>query len=203
MSKIRGAKERRHQPFWDTLIRGDVAGGFTPRTVLTGSPIRLFTAASTGNVAVTNMEGAGSYPSDQTFRILALRSWLFFKDCSTAAGLTDWDFYHRATYQIFWELVVANKSLFQCPTWYLPAAGGLFGDIGSSTDVYFVNGVPSSESLMKLSRSIAIPARQNFLVNCTISAMGNADLATDFGNLTAGEVSMGYMLDGLHVRDIL
>ena len=63
MSKVRGAKERRHQPFWDTLIRGDVAGGFQPRTNLAGSPIRLFTSASTGNMAITNMEGAGSFPS--------------------------------------------------------------------------------------------------------------------------------------------
>ena len=149
------------------------------------------------------MEGQGAFPSDQTYRILALRSWLFFKDTATQAGLTDWDFYHRAEYQIFWKLVVAAKNVFEAPCWYLPAAGGLFGDLGTSTDVYFVNGVPSSESLMKLARSIAIPARQNFYVECSIAAMGNSNLVTDFAALTAGEVSIGYMIDGLHVRDVL
>jgi hypothetical protein len=199
---INGVKERRHQPFWDTLIRGNVAGGFTPRTTIAGSPIRLFTAASTGNVALTNMEGSGAFPSDQSYRVLALRTWLYFRAC-TGGGATDHLMYHHAMAQLFWELVIQNKQAFTAPTFYLPAGGGLFGDVGSDTTVYFNNGVPSQESICKLARSIAIPARQNFLVNATVAALGSADLATDITGLTAGEVSIGYMIDGLHVRDVL
>jgi hypothetical protein len=135
--------------------------------------------------------------------VLALRVWLYFRGSASAGGLTDHIMYHRATSQLFWELQVAQKQAFTAPTWYLPAGGGLFGDVGNDTTVYFVNGSPSQEAIMKLARSVALPARQNFLVSCSITALGTANFATDMANLTAGEASVGYMIDGIHVRDIL
>lgn len=203
MPKIVGAKEKRHQPFWDTLIRG-IPGSFEPRTTLATSPIRLFQTSPTGNVAITNMESNGQFPSDQTYRILALRVWLHFRGTTDAgATLNDFIMYHRASAQLYWELQVAQKQAFTAPTPYLPLGGGLHGDVGSDTTVYFNNGTPSQEALMKLARSIAIPARQNFLVNVTIAAMGATSFSTDIGNLTAGEVNIQFFIDGLHVRDIL
>jgi len=56
---------------------------------------------------------------------------------------------------------------------------------------------------MVLARSIAIPARQNFRVVNTIVACGAANFLADVGNLTAGEIWIWMVMDGLHVRDIL
>jgi len=207
MPKIRGAREKRHQPFWDTLIRG-TTGNTEPRTAaaLAGGNIRLFTAAGGGNIAITNMEGQGQFPSDQTYRILAMRVWLHFRGFAGVSGgiaLNDFIMYHRASCQLFWELQVAGKQAFLAPTPYLPLGGGLHGDVGSDTSVYFNNGTPSQGALMKLARSIALPARQNFYVQTYIQACGGTNWATDMAAQTAGEVNVGFFIDGLHVRDIL
>jgi len=205
MPKIRGAREKRHQPFWDTLIRG-TTGNTTPRTAaaLAGGNIRMFTTAGVGNIAVTNMEDGGSFPSDQTYRILAMRVWLYFNGFSNqAATLNDFIMYHQASTQLFWELQVAGKQAFLAPTPYLPLGGGLHGDVGNDTTVYFNNGTPSQSSLMKLARSIALPARQNFFVQCYIQALGANNWATNMAAQSAGEVNVGFFIDGLHVRDIL
>jgi hypothetical protein len=210
MPKIRGAREKRHQPFWDTLIRGDVSGGFEPRSAqqLANGDIRLFNTAGQGSIAVSNMEGAGAFPSDQTYRILAMRVWLYFRgtagDAQAGYGyVNDFVMYHHAVSQLYWELQVAGKQAFLAPTPYLPLGGGLHGDVGADTTVYFNNGTPSQSALMKLARSIALPARQNFFVRSTIAPMGNFNLAQEIQHLSEGEVNLGYFIDGLHVRDIL
>ena len=204
MPKIRGAREKRHQPYWDSLIRGTVgnfviAGG----AAALAATNNLFQTPQGGNLVPTNMEGQGSFPSDQTYRILALRVGLYFRGTAGAAPLNDHTMYHRAVSQLFWELFVAQKSAFQAYTGYLPLGGGLHGDVGNDTTVYFNNGTPGQDATMVLARSIAIPARQNFRVVNTINATGAANFLTDVGNLTAGEIWVWFVIDGLHVRDIL
>lgn len=204
MPKIRGAREKRHQPYWDSLIRGTpaafvIAGG---AAALAATNI-LFQTPGAGALAPSNMEGQGQFPSDQTYRILALRVGLHFRGCASATGLTDHIMYHRALCQLFWELFVAQKSAFQAYTAYLPVGGGLHGDVGNDTTVYFNNGTPSQDATAVLARSIAIPARQNFRVQNTIVACGAANFLADVAALTAGEVWVWLTLDGLHVRDIL
>lgn len=58
MPRVHGVRERRHQPFWDTLVRS------------TGSPAiaipatsRLFGAPTIGNLALTNLEVPGQLAS--------------------------------------------------------------------------------------------------------------------------------------------
>lgn len=104
---------------------------------------------------------------------------------------------------LFWELTVQGKSYFQSYTAYLPQGGGLFGDVGMDTNVYFNNGVPSQEALMKLARSVALPARQNFRVVNTIPALGGINFVAELNGLETGEVWIFFTIDGLHVRDIL
>jgi hypothetical protein len=61
MPRLHGVKERRHQPFWDHLIRTTGA----PVTPLQQSS-RLFGNANIGNLALTNLQVAGQLASDQT-----------------------------------------------------------------------------------------------------------------------------------------
>lgn len=204
MPKIRGAREKRHQPYWDSLVRGTPANFvFAGGAAALAATNTLFQVAGGGVLAPSNMEGGGSFPSDQTYRILALRVGLMFRGCASLLGLTDHIMYHRAISQLFWELYVAQKSAFQAYTPYLPLGGGLHGDVGNDTTVYFNNGTPSQDSTAVLARSIAIPARQNFRVQNTIVALGATNLLNDIGLLTAGEVWVWFVVDGLHVRDIL
>jgi len=64
MPKIRGAREKRHQPMWDTLIRG-TTGNFTIAggAAALAATNNLFQVAGGGNLGITNMEGAGAFPS--------------------------------------------------------------------------------------------------------------------------------------------
>lgn len=204
MPRMENVKERLRKPFWDSLIRG-TPGAFTPRTAasLASSPIKLFRSANTGDVAVTNMQSAGQFPSNDLYNVYALRVNLFFRGCTSLGGLTDFIMYHRAISQLFWELVIASKQAFQSPTSFLPAGGGLFGDVGSSTDVYFVNGNPTQSAALELAKPLSIEKQQTFEVNCTISACGTANFATDMAALTAGEVYIWFGLDGIYMRDVL
>lgn len=199
-------KERRHQPVWDTLIRGNVAGGFVPNANLNAGQYRMFTTAQAQNIALTNMEGAGSFPAGQTFLILAIRCWLYFRSTTTAAAPVNYDsnIYHHAISQLYFQLVIGNKEYFAGPAWYLPSGGGLYGDVGTgATDVFYVNGMPSHGSILRLARSISLTPFQNFHVLASVNAMGTASLVTDIAALTAGEVSIQLMLDGLQLRDVL
>jgi hypothetical protein len=207
MPKILGSREKRHQPFWDTAVRGSVGNWtFASGAAAMQQTLRLFTAGGGGNLGISNMEGGGQFLSDQTYRILAMRVGLYFlRSAGTVAGLAlnDWIMYHHAKTQIQWELRIQEKTAFASTTEYLPTGGGLFGDMGTSTDVYFNNGVPSQEATLKLARSIALPARQGFLVLCTTNVMGALNFVNELNGITTGEAWITFYVDGLHVRDIL
>lgn len=58
MPRIANVRERRHQPFWDTLIR--TTGN--PATPLQNST-NLFGNSNVGNLALTNLQVAGQLAS--------------------------------------------------------------------------------------------------------------------------------------------
>jgi hypothetical protein len=204
MPKQNDRRERRHQPVWDTLIRGS-QGQFTPNANLALGAYRMFTTAQGANLALTNMESGGSFPAGQTYLILAIRCFLYFRGCLTGPAPQGFDFsmYHHAVSQLYFQLNIGNKEYFAAPAWYIPAGGGLSGDLGTSTDVQFTNGVPSHGSILRLARSISLTPFQNFHVLATILPMGAFSLIADVAALTAGEMSIQLVLDGLQLRDVL
>lgn len=197
--------ERVHQPIWDTLIEGTV-GAFVPNATIVGGPFSLFTGQRAGNIAVTNMTTAAMLPGNQTYLLLAMRVWLYFRWCGVGGvGLVLPDFlmYHHAVLSLYWVLEIDQKTYFTAPTWYLNAGGGLHGDVGGGTDVYFTNGVPGADSIMALDRPIPLVRNQPFQVNCTVANVGTVNLGTDIAALTTGEVCIQFILDGLKLRDVL
>lgn len=205
MARIRRAKEKRHQPYWACLTKG-VAPTLAPNTAANlGSGVRLFDSKPAGGISVTNMEGAGgNFPTRQVFRVLSMRVWLYFFGTILGGVNVDLRMYHEALSQLYWELQVSSKQAFLAPTMYLPAGGGLIGDIGSTTDVLVNNGMPTHRAIAQLARSIALSAGQDFYVKATVESLGaTANFATDLGALTAGQVLVTFFLDGIHVRDIL
>jgi hypothetical protein len=191
MPRLHGVKERRHQPFYDTLIR--TYG--TTVTPAIGSSTRLFGNANVGNLALTNLQVAGQLASDQTYVILAMRCWLYFNGTARRAN------YLQVTSQLYWTMTVGDKPQFQAPCWYFPAGGGVWG-FDSGTSIFNL-GEPSQEAILKLARPILVPVRQNFSCTADFFQVGSENALTNLntGNANDEKVIM-FMIDGLQTRDV-
>ena len=193
MPRIANVRERRHQPFWDTLVR--TTGN--PTTPLQNST-NLFGNSNVGNLALTNLQVAGQLASDQTYVILALRAWLYFNGTNRRAN------YLRVNSQLYWTLIVGEKPMFQAPCWYFPAGGGTWGfDATAATGSIFNNGEPTQEAILKLARPIVVPVRQNFAVQASFFPMGTVSALDGLNTgATDDEKEIKFVLDGLQTRDV-
>lgn len=190
MPRIAGVKERRHQPFWDTLVR--TTGDITPALQ---SSTRLFGNANVGNLALTNLQVAGQLASDQTYVVLALRAYLYFNGTNRRSN------YLRVSSQLYFTLTIGDKPAFQAPCWYYPAGGGVWGF--DATTSIMSNGDPSQESIMKLARPIMVPVRQNFSVEAQFFTVGSTNALTGLNvGATDDEKIIMFVIDGLQTRDV-
>lgn len=190
MPRLHGVRERRHQPFWDTLIRstGAPATTINPQT-------KLFGNANVGNLSLTNLQVAGQLASDQTYVILALRCYLYFN------GTNARTFYQQVSSQLFFTLQLGDKPQFVAPCWYHPAGGGIYGL--DATTAVFNHGYPSQSAILKLARPIVIPVRQNISVSADFFPVGSTNVLTLInGAAQDDEMIIMYMIDGLQTRDV-
>lgn len=226
MPKIVGTRERVHQPFYDTLIRVDGSSNLrtTPQNGFGAITARTQLFQRSGaDTAVTNLATGGQFPSDQTFVILAVRVWSYFRFNFENVAVTPalsadriarvHKLYHQSQNQMFWDFAAGDKPQLTTFTAYTPFAGGLDGYFNDSRLPRANNGTPTSSALMRLARPILIPPRQGFKVVCTISDIGpapGASLIQQLNGLTdAGEgpdniaKDLKYLIDGIHSRDVL
>jgi len=201
MPKLVGVRERRHQPFYDTLFRCN-ADGPAPSV---GRTTRLFASGTRlSDTSWTNMNMAGALPSDNTFIILSIRCWMFFKGTTQVPEpFTAADAYVQMVHQLYLNLFVGDKPQFLAPSWYFPAGGGIDGD-NSSTPIAN-NGVPSQESILKLAKPIPVPARQHFYVEATFFDTGSVSVLDNIININGDGMPLReckVMLDGIHTRDV-
>jgi hypothetical protein len=200
--KLVGVRERRHQPFYDTLFRHG-AGGPTQSISRT---TRLFASGTQlSNTAWTNMNMAGALPSDNTFIILSIRCWMMFK--GSMQGFTALDAYLLMVHQLYLNLFVGDKPQFLSPSWYFPAGGGIDADIGAAASpaLNANNGVPSQESILKLAKPIPVPARQHFYVEASFYDTGAISVLDQILNINGDSLAIQeckVMLDGIHTRDV-
>lgn len=190
MPRLAGVRERRHQPFWDTLVR--TTGNPSPAIQNTTN---LFGNSNVGNLGLTNLQVAGQFASDQTYVALALRVWLFFDGTNRRAN------YLGVASQLYFTLIVGEKPMFQAPCWYHPSGGGIWG-VDNAASIFNL-GEPTQESILKLARPIIVPVRQNFAVQATFFAVGST-VALDGLNsgATDDQKVVMYMVDGLQTRDV-
>lgn len=209
MPKLVGVRERRHQPFYDTLMRCGPAGP-TPNV---GRNTRLFASGNNlSNTEWTNMNMAGALPSDNTFIILSIRCWMMFRGQQVSPELpyTALDAYQLVAHQLYLNLFVGDKPQFLSPVWYFPAGGGIDANIGAAASpaVNANNGVASQESILKLAKPIPVPARQHFYVEATFFATDTVDVLGQLLNVNPAEGEgleireIKVMLDGIHTRDV-
>jgi hypothetical protein len=190
MPRLHGVRERRHQPFWDSLVR--TTGNPSP---LIQNNTKLFGNANIGNTALTNLQVAGQFASDQTYIMLALRCWLFFLGTNRRAN------YMNVAAQLYFTLTVGEKPMFQAPCWYHPSGGGVWG-FDSTTSIFNL-GEPTQEAILKLARPIIVPVRQNFSCTAEFFSIGTT-VALDGLNsgATDDQKVIMYMVDGLQTRDV-
>lgn len=208
MPKLVGVRERRHQPFYDTLIRCGLPGP-SPQV---GRNTRLFASGNNlSNTEWTNMNMAGALPSDNTFIILSIRCWMMFRGEQVEQAWTALDAYQLVAHQLYLNLFVGDKPQFLSPVWYFPAGGGIDADIGAAASpvVNANNGVPSQESILKLAKPIPVPARQHFYVEATFFATDLVDVLSEVLNIQGAQPGealsvreIKVMLDGIHTRDV-
>lgn len=190
MPRVHGVRERRHQPFWDSIIRTTGA----PTTPV-GSRVTLFGNANVGNLQFTNMQNAGQLASDQTYVALALRCWLYFD------GTNHRDLYLQTASQLYFTFTLGDKPQFVAPCWYHPAGGGIYGtDTVSSV---LNHGYPSQQAILKLARPIVIPVRQNIAVIAEFFPVGTTNVLDIINNAaTDDQMVIMYLIDGLQTRDV-
>jgi hypothetical protein len=190
MPRLHGVRERRHQPFWDSLIRttGD------PTTPIQNNT-KLFGNANVGNLSLTNLQVAGQLASDQTYVVLALRCYLFFDGTNARNN------YQRVSNQLYFTLVVGEKAMFQAPAWYHPSGGGVYG-FDAQNAVYNL-GEPTQQAILKLARPVIVPVRQNFSVSAEFFPVGTTSALDLLNNgATDDQKVIMYMIDGLQTRDV-
>jgi hypothetical protein len=193
MPKLVGVRERRHQYYYDTLLRTDTSTAASPTVQ---QDTQLFNGTNLGLLYWTNMKVAGVFASDETFVVLAMRAWFWF------IGSGALIMYQLTAHQLYLTLNVGDKPQFQGPSWSFPAGGGIWGF--DSTTPAMVNGVPSAESILKFAKPIPIPARQHFHVQCQLFDTGATSVRSTYYNSGSyGMKEVKVFIDGLHTRDVL
>ena len=119
MARLDGVRERRHQPFFDTLVRGI---GISTVANLT----QLFGNGNVGQRSLTNLQVAGVLASDQTYIIKVLRAVLSFQSINdpqfgaygslpaintnaTSTNSRAEDLYRQLAYGSYFQLTVGDK----------------------------------------------------------------------------------------------
>lgn len=223
MPKVQGVRERRHQPFFDTLVRGIGISTVSAQSALFGN-------ANVGQRQLTNLQTPGVLAADQTYMIKALRVVMYFQGLTSdefgaygsittlSANATSdnsraEDLYSLLGYGAYFELVVGDKPQFFAPLWYAPAGGGINGFTTNNTRSVITNGVPSHTCILKLAKDIHVPARQNFAANILMfpftrlgagqgGAIGSDLDINQFLNQFDGIKLLQMFLDGIQTRDV-
>lgn len=217
MPKIVGVRERRHQPYYDTLIRADYQSSPAPTVA---QSTQLFNGVNLGLEFWTNMSIAGAFASDNSYIALALRCYVQY------IGPYAEMMYALTMQQLFLNFTVADKPQFSGPAWYFPQGGGAWGFVNTSPQpgtasnvntMFGANGVPQTDAILKFAKPIPIPARQHLKVVANLYDAGpggnGTSLRRQFFNTSnyddgEQEYPMGHrdvkvIIDGLHTRDVL
>ena len=215
MAKVIGYKQQRVQYFYDSLVRarGSLGTALASRVV-------LFSGATPGVLARTNLKIAGQLANDETFLTYAVRHELYLRptgqsNSNTTSSALDMDLrsaglfrdlIHHTTFQY----AVSEKVEFEGPWFMTPAGGGTWGFLSDSVDVNFVNGEPQSRAIYVLPLPIPVAARQAIQMveqfeDIPAGGAAGTTAVTVLSNLNTFQgvkIARAY-IDGFHSRDIL
>ena len=111
MAKVVSMRERVHQPFWDTLVR---TSGFGPGNL--GDNIPLFTPNGNRNDSTTNLVNGATLPSDQSFVVLALRVFTWYRNSMLRqAGAVEGELSLNGDYGLLTPWLTGGGAIGQAP----------------------------------------------------------------------------------------
>jgi hypothetical protein len=214
MPKIVGVRERRHQPYYDTLIRADYESNPFPNVA---QSTQLFNGVNLGLEFWTNMSIAGAFASDNSYIALALRCYVQY------IGPYAEIMYALTMQQLFLNFTVADKPQFSGPAWYFPQGGGVWGlantpaaEATATNTMFGTNGTPQTDAILKFAKPIPIPARQHLKVVANLYDAGSSGNGTSLRTAYFNQANFGgpegpaighreikVVIDGLHTRDVL
>jgi hypothetical protein len=111
--------------------------------------------------------------------------------------------YWQAEEQLHWSYGTGEKfSITNMPTKYFPDGGGLWGDLGGSSDlIHFNNGTPDHTAILRLARAILLPPRQNVRCQAQITPLPDGGQGTAWGMVVANGRNMLSLKDNLNATD--
>lgn len=225
MSRLRDLRERIHQPFYDTLVRG--IGISTVSNLF-----QLFGNANIGNRGLTNLEQPGQFSADATYILKAVRSVMWFQGLAddsqsfgtfgslanltaSALGLNARaeDLYYLCSYGATFTLKIGQKQMLTAPLWYAPQGGGPAGFTTENSRSVITNGQATQEAILKLAKDIPVAVRQNFSIAIEwfpFERLGSGQVTTFSADLDPlaylnqfdGMKIIQMFLDGVLTRDV-
>lgn len=231
MAKVVSIRERVHQPFWDTLIRtaGFSQGGVADQTDLfigNGARGAAVTNLPNGSTlpsdqshvvlalrvfswyrnSILRVDGGAEGEVSENGDYGNLNLWTGAGNAVGQAPGQTTDVYRlhwQTEEQLHWSFGTGLKdSIFNMPTWYFPAGGGLSGDMGGATDLIHWNnsGYDGHSGILRLARAILIPPRQNIVCRANIYTLPG-DQGTITAGVTQGSRNMLSLRDNLNAVD--
>ena len=104
---------------------------------------------------------------------------------------------------LFYTLRMSQKDMFQAPAYFLPAGGGVDGDLGTLTTPFLTNGQPTARAVSQFVKPIVVSPQQLATVRCNHVSVGAGNLLTDISNSATGIAINSIGMEGIFVRAAL
>jgi len=107
--------------------------------------------------------------------------------------------------QLHWSFGTGEKfSITNMSTWYFPTGGGLSAQLGGATDLIHMqnSGTDGHSGILRLTRAILIPPRQNIKCTASIYALPS-DPNTNIAGTSQGQRNMLSLRDNLNAIDAI
>ena len=204
MAKVEGLKEKLHFPLYDAFFVPpplDVANPQTFGDSMTDPRvIRFFVDVQNKTKLETNMQAAGTLPSQNSFDARSLRvvvSNLVQKKEDKPEKLkdllTEAEFVAALIYNSVTTLLVGEKTMIEMPTFGFPSGAGVF----SGFPAVATSGIPNPLAVFRFAEPVMIEAQQNFRVEMQFPR----DVPRPVAKAT-GPLRVWVVLDGYMVRDV-
>lgn len=204
MAKVEGLKEKLHFPLYDAFYIPPTANGTTPTFAsMMSDPrvIRFFVDVQNKTKLETNMQAAGTLPSENSFEARALRvvvSSLQPKKDDTKGErarlmINEPEIMAALIYTSVTALKVGNKTMIEMPTFGFPSGAG----ISSGFPTVANHGSPDPMATFRFAEPVPIEPHEHFRVEMQFprdvpDALANAQ----------GPLRIWVQLDGYLIRDV-
>jgi hypothetical protein len=192
MASVKGIKEKLHYPLFDAFFvpAGQTFGAVMPDPRV----IRFFMDVHGKTRLETNMQAAGTLPSQNTFEVRAMRVVVTPPRVPPRGDPPDArSFMTHLIYSSTTSLIVGEKPMIQMPTWFFPSGAGISAGDGTVPN----HGNPDPMATFRFAEPVVIEAQQNFRVEMAFHHEVPQSVGT-----ASGPIRIWVVLDGYMDRDV-